>query len=164
MKIASFVMAVSLIVLSAGCGGKEKASPAPAGGGEKASGSGSGSRAPNPDVFEDKFRIGKSAAADGVVGNETNKFTAGDPIYVSFVVRNAPSDASAKVVWKRLDGDKTMAEEQKKLSSEGFVSFAAKDTGSWPAGSYRLLKMVSPAAPGAAWRTIGTMDFSISAR
>ena len=157
MKVrTAFVLSLSLAC--AGCGGK---------GSDASASGGRGSRQNNPDPYEDQFRIGTAAAPDGLVLKETNQFAAGAPIYVSFVVRNVPAGMAAKVLWKRLDGDRVVGDDEKTLGPGGFVSFAMKDTSGWPPGSYRLVKMIgggpSTATP-TPWRAIGTMDFTISPR
>jgi hypothetical protein len=147
-------LAVLSLALLPGCRQKESVSPA-----------GAPPRSVNREIYEDQFRIGKTAGADGVAQNETNKFKTGEPIYVSFVIRNAPAGMSAKVIWKRLDGDRVMADDEKSLPSTGFVSFRVKDTSGWPPGAYRLIKMVGGGSSGATpipWKGVGTMDLTIS--
>ena len=105
--------------------------------------------------------------ADGKVTAETDKFTAGDTIHIAFVVRNAPARASAKVIWKRLDGNVSMGEEQKSLPSSGFVWFAVKDTSAWPPGVYRVEKLFGREASSSTpiqWKGLGTKDLTISPR
>jgi hypothetical protein len=160
MKTIMTALALFLALLCGACGGK--------GSGSSASGDASSApRSNNPDTYEDKFQIGRTAAADGKVTAETDKFTAGDPIHIAFVVRNAPSGASARVIWKRIDGDVRMGEEQKPLSSGGFVWFAVKDTSSWPPGAYRVEKMFGREASSTTpttWKGLGTKDLTISPR
>src|SRR6266511_596653 len=146
-------LALSLALICSACGGKGSS-----GGGS------SQPRSNNPDTHEDRFQIGKTAAADGKVTIDTDKFTAGDPIHISFVVRNAPAGASARVIWKRIDGDVRMGEEQKPLPSSGFVWFAVKDTSAWPPGAYRVEKMFGRNANAAqtSWKGIGSKNLTIS--
>lgn len=160
MQTIRIALALSLALMCGACRDK--------GSGSSASGDGtSPPRLRTTETHEDRFQIGKTAAADGTVKLDTNKFTAGDPIYISFVIRNAPPDASAKVIWKRIDGDVLMGEDQKPLPPSGFVSFAVKDTSAWPPGAYRLVKMVGTNASSATptpWKGLGTMDLTISSR
>ena len=156
LRIALFLC----LALSSACRGK--------GSGPSAAGDARSkpSRSTN-ETYEDAFRIGRKAAADGQVTAETNKIPVGEPIYISFVVRNAPSGSFVKVEWKRIEGDVLMAEEQKALPSDGFVAFQVKDTSAWAPGPYRLVKLlgsqVSNGAP-ISWRGIGTMDLAILPR
>jgi hypothetical protein len=159
MKSIRTVSALFLALMYAGCGGKDSVPAA------------SGVATPQPrsnnlDVGEDRFQIGKTVAADGKVLNDTDQFTAGDSIYISFVVRNAPAGTYAKVTWKRIDGDVKMGEEQKTLPAGGFVSFAVKDTSTWPPGRYRVEKWFGREASGATppWTGLGTKDLTISRR
>lgn len=159
MKMIRTAFAISLVLTYGACGGK--------GSGPSASGDANSQRRSNTETYEDSFRIGKKAASDGTVTSETDKFTAGEPIYISFVIRNAPADASAKVLWKRIDGNVRMGEEQKPLSSSGFVSFAVKDTSAWPPGRYRLEKSFGRETSSGTpipWKGIGTKDLTISPR
>lgn len=147
-------LALSLLLVYGACGGKD-------------SSGGASFRSNNTDTYEDRFQIGKAAAADGKITIETDKFTEGDPIYISFVVRNAPTGASAKVIWKRMDGDVRMGEEQKALKSGGFVWFAVKDTSAWLPGAYRVEKMFGREASSTtptSWKGLGTKDLTISPR
>jgi hypothetical protein len=155
MKTISVALTLSLALMFGGCRGKA---------GQSASGDGGPPpRSNNPDTYEDRFQIGKTATADGKVTAETDKFTAGEPIHISFVVRNAPASASAKVIWKRIDGNITMGEDQKSLPSSGFVWFAVKDTSAWPPGAYRVEKLFGGNTP-TQWKGLGTKDLTISPR
>ncbi len=157
MKTIRAAFAFSLALMCGACGGK--------GSGRSASGEASSQpRSKSTETYEDRFRIGKATSADGTATSETDKFAAGEPIYISFVIRNAPAGASAKVIWRRLDGNVLMAEEQKPLPPSGFVSFAVKDTSAWPPGAYRLEKMFGRNANAAqtSWKGIGSKNLTIS--
>jgi len=160
MKTFRAAFTLFLLLSSAAC--REK------GAGQSGSGGASAPRRPrSTEVYEDKFRIGKTAAPDGAVITEADKFTAGEPIYISFVIQNAPTGASARVVWKRIDGDVPMGEEQKPLQSNGFVSFAVKDTSAWQPGAYRVDKSLGSVSSGPSptpWKVIGSKDLTISPR
>src|SRR5438093_10464975 len=108
MKPFRAAFTLFLLLSSAAC--REK------GAGQSGSGGASAPRRPrSTEVYDDKFRIGKTAAPDGAVITEADKFTPGVPIYISFVIHNAPTGASAREVWKRIDGDEHMGRERKPL-------------------------------------------------
>jgi hypothetical protein len=85
----------------------------------------------------DNYRIGRSVARDGTAQSETNTYSVGDRIYMSFVVKNGPSSAPVQLVFSSLPDKRKMAELEKTTSRKGFVSFELKDT-RWPAGTYRV--------------------------
>lgn len=160
MKTIRVALALSLALMFGGCRGK---APGPSASGD----GGAPPRSNIPDTYEDRFQIGRTATADGKVTAETDKFTAGDPIHIAFVVRNAPAGAAAKVIWKRIDGKVPMGEEQKSLPSSGFVWFAVKDTSAWPPGAYRVEKLFGREASSTtptAWKGLGIKDLTISPR
>jgi hypothetical protein len=165
------VLALSLALTYAACRPKESGPAAPSeASSPKASGpASSDASAPPPaktEPAEDRFQIGKTAAEDGKVLSDSDQFTAGDPIYISFVVRNAPAGAQARVTWKRIDGDVKMGEEQKPLGPGGFVSFSVKSTSSWRPGKYRVEKWLAQEASGSppSPRWLGIKDLTISPR
>jgi hypothetical protein len=95
--------------------------------GEKTTGEGPLSKATGP--YMTKFRIGRAVASDRTVTVETGSFGQGDPIYISFEVKNVPPKSSAKVVWSDSSGRK-ISEEQKQIASgSGAVSFELKGAG-----------------------------------
>jgi hypothetical protein len=160
MQSIRVAVALSLALIFGACRGK---APGPSASGD----GGPPPRSSNRETYEDRFQIGRTATADGIVTAETDKFTAGDPIHIVFVVRNAPAGASAKVIWKRIDGNVSMGEEQKPLPSSGFVWFAVKDTSAWPPGAYRVEKLFSREASSTTptqWKGLGTKDLTISPR
>ena len=156
MKQIRAVLAVSLLLACVACKARE---PQPAAaGGETSRPSTRGG-----ETYEDKFQIGKTAGANGKVALETDRFTAGDSIHISFVVGNLPAGTPVKATWKRIDGDATVSEEQKPLPDSGFITFLVKDTSTWKPGAYRLVKTYESKASGAsAWKWLGTKDLTIS--
>lgn len=171
MRTTRTVSAFSLALMFAACGRREPAPSVPGDASprkESAPASSEASAQPpvNTEPAEDRFQIGKTAAEDGKVLSDSDQFTAGDPIYISFVVRNAPAGAFARVTWKRIDGDVKMGEEQKPLGPGGFVSFAVKSTSSWRPGKYRVEKWLGQEAPGTppSPKWLGIKDLTISPR
>ncbi len=87
-------------------------------------------------IYMTKFRIGHTVAPDRTVTVETDSFGQGDPIYVSFEVKNVPAKSVARVVWSD-SSNKKLSEEQKPLASgTGAVSFEWKGARDLPIGSY----------------------------
>ena len=174
MRTIKTLSALFLVLMYADCGGKgsgpsassastaSTASPASTASGDAAV----SPRAISLEVGEDRFQIGKTVEADGKVLNDTDQFVAGDPIYISFVVKNAPAGAFARVIWKRIDGDVKISEEQKPLAQGGFVSFAVKSTAGWAPGKYRVEKWYGLEASGTKppWKGLGAKDLTISPR
>ena len=117
-------------------------------------------------VYENAFRIGRRVSSDGSATDETNIFHQGDAIYTSFRVENAPKGAKARAVWTNVTrGNAPVAEEDKELGKDGFVSFRVADTSSWEPGDYRLVKnlLADPSNPKAV-TNLGTMDVKLLPR
>jgi hypothetical protein len=134
-------------------------------GGGEARGGGQAPRPRSTGLYEDAFRLGGAASADGTVTMEKHVFNQGEHIYVSFVAQNAPAGAKARAVWTSLTkGNAKLAEEEKPLQKNGFVAFDVADTSRWEPGDYRLLKiLIDPAKPGVQ-TTLGSADFKIVPR
>ncbi len=124
-----------------------------------------GPRPRSKDLYEDAFRLGGTTSADGRVTTEKSVFNQGEPVYVSFIVQNAPSGAKARAVWTNLaKGGAKVAEEDKALPGNGFVAFSLADTSQLEPGDYRLLKqLIDPARPGVQ-TNLGSADFKILPR
>jgi hypothetical protein len=109
--------------------------------------------------FVSLYRIGRSQAPDGSTTGETDMFAAGETVYMSFTVKNAPSDAKVRLVFSTLPDNRKVAELES-TSTNGFVSFGMKDTKSWAPGTYRaeyfLLEDGKP-------NSLGIHDFKIAA-
>ena len=108
-----------------------------------------------------KFRIGQAVAPDGIVTLETDSFHQGDPVYVSFEVKNLPTKSPARVVWSG-PGKKMISEEEKPISDKGAVSFQMKAAPDLEVGDYivELFCGDTGAAPGK-WTSLGTKGFRI---
>ncbi len=124
-----------------------------------------GTRPRSKDLYEDAFRLGGTASADGHVTTEKSVFNQGEGVYVSFIVQNAPAGAKARAVWTSLaKGGAKISEEEKPLPKDGFVAFSVADTSQWEPGDYRLLKqLIDPARPGVQ-TNLGSADFKILPR
>jgi hypothetical protein len=99
------------------------------------------------------------------VTTEKSVFNQGEPVYVSFIVQNAPSGAKARAVWTSLaKGGAKVSEEEKPLPQNGFVAFSLADTSQLEPGDYRLMKqLIDPSRP-AVPTNLGSADFKIQPR
>ena len=111
-------------------------------------------------TFVDMYRIGRSVAPDGSATDETNVYAVGETVYMSFVVRNAPSDAKVRLVFSTLPENRKVAELQGSASKKGFVSFGVKDTKTWALGTYRAEYFL---LEGGKWKSLGIHDFKLVA-
>jgi hypothetical protein len=164
MNLSRKLLVAALGVGLAACGGK---SESPSGGGAAgptaAAAKPAEVKAPAGPVV-DRFRIGRTYAADGSVTDETDTFSQGETILISFELKGAPPGAVAKVVWTTDGGKKILGEEQKTPASEtGLVSFSAKETAAWPAGEYYVLMQVGDGT-GKSFSGLGGKDFRIVAK
>jgi hypothetical protein len=104
--------------------------------GEKTTGGASPSEATGASVT--RFRIGRAVASDGTVTVETDSFGQGDPIYISFGVKNVPPKSQVKVVWSD-SSKRKISEEQKQLApATGLVSFEMKGAAGLAIGDYAV--------------------------
>ena len=121
-------------------------------------GGGGGSATQGPSVG--MYRIGRSVAPDGSATNETDVYAMGETVYMSFVVKNAPSDAKVRLVFSALPDNRKVAELEKSTSKEGFLSFEMKDTKSWALGTYRAEYFL---LEGGKQKSLGFHDFKLVA-
>ena len=128
--------------------------------GEKKTGEESRSTPSGP--YMTKFRIGRAVASDRRVTVETDSFRQGDPIYISFEVKNVPPKSQARVVWSD-SFKKKISEEQKPLASgAGAVSFEMKDAANVAPGDY-LVEFFYGDREGAPekWWWLGSKGFQV---
>src|ERR1700693_1208181 len=92
--------------------------------GEKTTGEAADSGPSGPHVA--KFKIGAVVASGGIVTIETDSFRQGDPISISFEVKNPPPKSQARVVWSDSSKRKISEEEKQPASGTGAVSFQMK--------------------------------------
>jgi len=103
-------------------------------GGGESSKHGGGSQ---PEIRVEKYRIGKTVASDGSATMETDTYSPGDSIYMSFEVKGVPSGSPVQIAFSALPDNRKMAELQAKTTKNGFVSYHLSGT-RWPAGQYRV--------------------------
>lgn len=128
--------------------------------GEKTTGGGSDSGASGPHVA--KFKIGHAAPSDGVVTVETDTFRQGDPISISFEVKNLPPKSQARVVWNDSSKRKISEENKQPASGTGAVSFQMKGAPDLEVGDYlvELFYGDPDPAPGK-WTSLGTKSIRV---
>lgn len=108
-----------------------------------------------------KFRIGPTVDSDGLVTRETDSFQQGGGIHISFVVKNVPKDTPIRVAWRDA-ARRDIAEEQKPLPSNGFVSFTMKDAASAAPGDYIVEFSRAEASAVGGWAGLGTKTFKVN--
>lgn len=107
-----------------------------------------------------KFRMGPLAGGDGTVTREGDSFQHGEPIHISFEVKNVPKASPIRVVW-RDSARQEISKEEKPLPSKGAIAFALKDTGNLAPGDYVVeFSRAEPAAPQG-WAGLGTKTFKV---
>lgn len=121
-------------------------------------GGGGSSAAQGPVVAS--YRIGRSLAPDGSATNETDVYTPGETVHMSFVVKNAPPDAKVRLVFSTLPDNRRVADLERSTAKNGFVSFELKDTISWSLGTYRAEYFL---LEGGKQRSLGIHDFKLVA-
>lgn len=115
------------------------------------------------EAWLDEVSIGRAVDPQGAVPpeGEGTEFAAGEVVYVSMAVGDAPPDAAVHVVFYGADGGK-VAEDEKKVPAEAsYLYFDSGDTRGWEPGGYRVevavdgevvaerdVTLAAPAAPG----------------
>src|SRR5258708_3262933 len=102
--------------------------------------------------------IGHLVGADGTIAGDQkgNHFTAGQPVFVSFMIGKAPARTPVTIEWSG-PNNQALASDQKLLSrGESTMSFSSKDTSAWPPGDYHVDISVGA-------HTVGTDPFSVVA-
>lgn len=127
--------------------------------GEKSTGGASESGASGPHVT--KFRIGRGATSDGIVTVETDSFHQGDPIYVSFEVKNVPSKFQARVVWSD-SSKRKISEEEKQAGSGSTVSFQIKGAADLVMGDYLVELFYGEPGTPVKWTWLGSKNFRVA--
>jgi uncharacterized protein YfaS (alpha-2-macroglobulin family) len=121
-------------------------------------GGGGSSAAQGPVVGS--YRIGRSLAPDGSATNETDMYTPGETVHMSFVVKNAPSDVKVRLVFSTLPDNRKVAELERSTAKNGSVSFELKDTKNWALGTYRAQYFL---LEGGRETSLGIHDFKLVA-
>src|SRR5437870_1196584 len=86
-------------------------------------------RAPEPERSDPaigKFRIGRPGASGQPIAIETDYFGQGDPISVSFEVKNVPPKSLVRALWSDSSGRKMFEERKQPEPGTGAVSFEMK--------------------------------------
>ena len=87
----------------------------------------------------DDVTIGKQLGADGTIPAEAqgDDFAAGDTVYLTMDVGDAPAGTEVKVIWYG-PGEAKIGEDAKTVATGvATLSFQAADTSSWKKGDYR---------------------------
>jgi hypothetical protein len=164
MTDKSRFLPVALCVLSVACGGKTEA---PGKGGTAAVGKPAAAvetplpvaEAPKGTIMA-KFRLGSSAAPDGIVISETRTFGPGEAVFASFEILNAPAGSKVRAAWALLPDKKAVSRQEAPLSPDKpAVAFKADSKG-WPIGDYELEMSLAEAGKDDA-RPMGTAQFKI---
>jgi len=139
------VLVAAGLAAAAGCGpASEEATREPATAEPASEGAASAPGAPHASGTKpwlDDIRLGRAVGPDGGVPGpgEAKEFTAGETVYVSMAVEDAPADASVHVVYRDAAGA-TVSEDAKKVpAGAGHLYFDSGDTTGWPAGTYRVV-------------------------
>jgi hypothetical protein len=111
-----------------------------------------------------KFRIGRAVAPDRTVTIETDSFGQGDPIYVSFEVKNVPPKSVARVVWSDSSNQKLSEEEKPLASDNGAVSFEMKGARDLPIGDYYVQFFYGQPGDPAKWSNLGGHPIRVGAK
>jgi len=158
LKPVAFLLVLAVGASAWGCGEKKT-------GGTSGSGASQASGAPEgsgPRVM--KFRIGRSAASDGIVTIETDSFGQGDPVYVSFEIKNLPAKSQAKVVWSDSSKMKISEEQKQPASGSNAVSFQMKAAADLAMGDYIVDLFCGDPGSSAKWTWLGSKSFKVGAK
>lgn len=134
---------VALCVLSLGCGGKKAEAPEKGGAGaaEKpaaaATTPAAAAEAPKGPYIA-KFRLGSTSGPDGIVGVEAHVFGAGEAIFISFDIPNAPAGSKVRVEWTLLPDKKPVSRQEAPVSADKPSVAFKGDSKGWPIGDYEL--------------------------
>lgn len=92
------------------------------------------------EVWLDDVAIGRAVDPRGAVPPESEgtDFAAGDVVYVSMAVGEAPPDAAVHVVFYGAGGGKVAEDEKKVPAGASYLYFDSGDTHNWEPGTYRV--------------------------
>jgi hypothetical protein len=94
------------------------------------------------------------------VTREASFFQNGEPVHVSFEVKNVTPGSAIRVVWSD-STRRVIAEEEKRLPSDGAVSFEMKDAGSLAEGDYAVEFFRAEPSAARGWGFLGTKLFKV---
>lgn len=88
--------------------------------------------------YIDDVKVGNGMGTDGLIGTDmtTDLFTAGQPIYLTMKVNDAPATAGVKVVWYGPNDTKINEESKSIALGSKTLSFEAPNTSKWAIGGY----------------------------
>src|SRR5258708_4175089 len=84
--------------------------------------------------------LGHQVGADGTIAGDQkgNHFTAGQPVFISFMIGKAPAGTPVTVDWGG-PSNQQLASDQKMVSrGESVMTFDAKNTSAWTPGDYHV--------------------------
>lgn len=92
------------------------------------------------EAWLDHVSIGRAVDPRGAVppDRQGTDFAAGDVVYVSMAVGDAPPDAAVHVVFYGADGGKVAEDEKKVPAQASYLYFDSGDTRNWEPGTYRV--------------------------
>lgn len=135
---------LSLAPLACGPSGSEEGRGGPASEDAGASGdSASETGAPHAVEAEswlDEVSVGRAVDPQGAIPAESlgSEFAAGEVVYVSMAVGDAPADAAVHAVFYGAAGDKVAEDEKKVPADARYLYFDSGDTRNWEPGTYRV--------------------------
>jgi hypothetical protein len=142
--LGAALCAAALALPACGPAGEEEGAEGPAeeeaGATEEAAPAGGEAGTLEAETWLNDVSIGRAVDPQGAVPaeSEATEFAAGDVVYVSMAVGDAPADAAVHVVFYGAGGEK-VAEDEKKVPAEArYLYFDSGDTRNWEPGTYRV--------------------------
>jgi hypothetical protein len=84
--------------------------------------------------------LGHQVGADGTIAGDQkgNRFTAGQPVFVSFMIGKAPAGTPVTVDWYGPNNQQVGSEPKVVSRGESAMTSSAKDTSAWAPGDYHV--------------------------
>ncbi|HYL05718.1 MAG TPA: hypothetical protein VE075_06745 [Thermoanaerobaculia bacterium] len=84
--------------------------------------------------------IGHQVGADGTIAGDQkgNNFTAGQPVFVAFMIGKAPAGTPVTIAWYGPNGQQIASDQKLVSRGESTMSFSSKDTSAWGPGDYHV--------------------------
>jgi len=84
--------------------------------------------------------LGHQVGADGTIAGDQkgNRFTGGQPVFVSFMIGKAPAGTPVTVDWYGSNGPQLGSDQKMVSRGESVMTFNAKDTSAWAPGDYHV--------------------------
>ena len=88
--------------------------------------------------------IGHQVGADGTIAGDQkgNNFTAGQPVFITFMIGKAPAGTPVTIAWFGPGGQQIASDQKMVSKGESTMTFSAKNTGGWGPGDYHADVMV----------------------